>query len=208
MQAGPVAQVAAIDKSSTVLTILLAFILLHETISRGSTIGLVLIALGAWLMLDCKPSKKNSVDLNIGFGRAWLWYAAGSAVFASLSAILGKVGIENVDSNAGTAIRAIVVQIMSWIMVFVTHKHDNLARISKRELGFILASGLATGASWLCYYRALQLGPASGVVPIDKLSILVTIFFSVTVLHEKLSRLAWTGLAIQTIGTLLMVLPI
>lgn len=117
LQAGPVAQVAAIDKSSTVLTILLAFILLHETISRGSTIGVVLIALGAWLMLDRKPSKKNSVDLSIGFGRAWLWYAAGSAIFASLSAILGKVGIENVDSNAGTAIRAIVVQIMSWIIV-------------------------------------------------------------------------------------------
>lgn len=208
LQTGPVAQVAAIDKSSTVLTILLAFLLLHETVSWASTLGVLFIALGTWLMLDHKPSNQKSTDFNISLKSTWLWYAAGSAIFASLSAILGKVGIENIDSNVGTAIRTIVVLIMSWIMVLITHKQDTIKKISRRELGFILASGLATGASWLCYYRALHLGPASGVVPIDKLSILVTVFFSVTVLHEKLSRMAWTGLAIQTIGTLLMVLPV
>lgn len=183
--------------------------LLNETVSWSSTLGVILIALGTWLMLD--PSSQFSALQNINLsstGSRWILFAAGSAVFASLSAILGKVGIDHVDSNVGTAIRTMVVLGMSWIMVLVSHKQDTISKISRRELGFILASGLATGASWLCYYRALQMGPASGVVPIDKLSILVTVFFGVFVLHEKLSKVACLGLAIQTAGTLLMILPV
>ena len=135
---------------------------------------------------------------------AWLWYALGSAVFASLTAILGKVGISGVESNLGTAIRTGVVLVMSWLMVFVTGKQLALRGIPQRELGFICLSGIATGGSWLCYYKALQDGPASVVVPIDKLSILVTVLFSYVVFHEKLTKKSALGLAGIVAGTLLM----
>lgn len=199
LQLGDINKVVPIDKSSTILTILLAFVFLHETISLFKGIGVVLIAAGTFLMIERKESGGQKTA-----GSAWLWYALGSAVFASLTSILGKVGISGVESNLGTAIRTGVVLVMAWVMVFVTKKQEELRQISKRELGFICLSGLATGASWLCYYRALQDGPASIIVPIDKLSILVTVAFSGVVFHEKLTRRAAIGLLLITAGTLVM----
>ena len=138
----------------------------------------------------------------------WLIYALLSAVFASLTSILGKIGIENVESNLGTAIRTCVVLIMAWLMVFVTGKKSKVREIPKKELLFICLSGFATGGAWLCYYKALQDGLASVVVPIDKLSILVTIAFSYIVFKEKLSKKSAAGLVLITAGTLMMALPV
>lgn len=199
LQIGDVNKVVPIDKSSTVLTILLAALLLGETITPAKAAGVILIGLGTLLMIE----KKQGTAAREGNG--WLWYALGSAVFASLTSILGKVGISGVESNLGTAIRTGVVLLMSWGMVFVTGKQGEIRSIPRRELGFICLSGVATGASWLCYYKALQDGPATVVVPIDKLSILVVIGFSYAVFHEKLSRKALLGLAGIVTGTLLMV---
>ena len=199
LQIGDINRVVPVDKSSTVLTILLAVIFLHESLSLARGAGVVLIAAGTYLMIEKKqsdgPAKK---------GAGWLLYAAGSAVFASLTSILGKIGISGVELNLGTAIRTGVVLVMSWMMVFVTGKGAKLRTVPKGELGFICLSGLATGGSWLCYYKALQDGPASVVAPIDKLSILVTILFSYLVFHERLSKKAGLGLAILVGGTLLM----
>ncbi len=139
-------------------------------------------------------------------GRGWLRFAAGSAVFASLTSILGKMGIENVESNLGTAVRTAVVLVMAWVMVLVTGKQKTVREIPKRELLFICLSGIATGGSWLCYYRALQDGLASVVVPIDKLSITVTVAFSFAVFKEKLSKKAAIGLAVIAAGTLVMLI--
>lgn len=199
LQLGDINKVVPIDKSSTVLTILLAAILLGEGITLYSGIGIALIAVGTFLMIE-KKDVKNDVPKN----KRWIFYALGSAVFASLTAILGKIGISDVESNLGTAIRTGVVLVMSWIMVFVTGKQNKIKVISKKELGFICLSGLATGGSWLCYYKALHDGPASVVVPIDKLSILVTILFSYIVFREKLSKKTAFGLFLTVGGTLLM----
>lgn len=198
LQLGDVNKVVPIDKSSTVLTILLAAIFLQEGVSLTKGIGVVLIAVGTFLMIEKKQSGGETKSA------AWLWYALGSAVFASLTAILGKVGISGVESNLGTAIRTGVVLLMSWVMVFVTGKQGALKAIPKNELFFICLSGLATGGSWLCYYKALQDGPASVVVPIDKLSILVTVLFSCLVFREKLTKKSALGLAGIVAGTLLM----
>ena len=198
LQLGDINKVVPIDKSSTVLTIVLAAVFLQEGVSLPKSIGVVLIAIGTFLMIEKKQSSGETKSA------AWLWYALGSAVFASLTAILGKVGISGVESNLGTAIRTGVVLIMSWVMVFVTGKQGELQAIAKNELGFICLSGLATGGSWLCYYKALQGGPASVVVPIDKLSILVTVLFSYLVFHEKLTKKSALGLAGIVFGTLLM----
>lgn len=198
LQLGDINKVVPIDKSSTVLTILLAAVLLHESISPAKGVGVVLIAAGTLLMIE---KKESSGETKSG---AWLWYALGSAVFASLTAILGKIGISSVESNLGTAIRTGVVLVMSWLMVLVQGKGAKLREVPRGELGFLVLSGFATGASWLCYYKALQLGPASVVVPIDKLSILVTLAFSYVVFHERLSRRAALGLAGIVGGTLLM----
>ena len=198
LQLGDVNKVVPIDKSSTVLTILLAAIFLQEGVSLPKGIGIVLIAAGTFLMIEKKESSGGTKSA------AWLWYALGSAVFASLTAILGKVGISGVESNLGTAIRTGVVLVMSWVMVFVTGKQEELKAIPRNELGFICLSGLATGGSWLCYYKALQDRPASVVVPIDKLSILVTVLFSYLVFHEKLTEKSGLGLAGIVAGTLLM----
>ena len=198
LQLGDVNKVVPIDKSSTVLTILLAAIFLQEGVSLPKGIGIVLIAAGTFLMIEKKESSGETKSA------AWLWYALGSAIFASLTAILGKVGISGVESNLGTAIRTGVVLVMSWVMAFVTGKQEELKAIPKNELGFICLSGLATGGSWLCYYKALQDGPASVVVPIDKLSILVTVLFSYLVFHEKLTAKSGLGLAGIVAGTLLM----
>ena len=199
LQIGDVNKVVPADKSSTVLTILLAVLFLHETLSWTRGIGMVCIAAGTYLMIEKKQSTGAAKA-----GESWLLYAAGSAVFASLTSILGKIGITGVESNLGTAIRTGVVLIMSWMMVFVTGKGAQVRKIPKNELGFICLSGLATGGSWLCYYKALQDGPASVVAPIDKLSILVTILFSYLVFHEKLSKKAAVGLILVVGGTLLM----
>lgn len=199
LQISDVNKVVPVDKSSTVLTILLAVLFLHETLSWTRGIGMVCIAAGTYLMIEKKQSTGAAKA-----GGSWLLYAARSAVFASLTSILGKIGITGVESNLGTAIRTGVVLIMSWMMVFVTGKGTQVRAIPKNELGFICLSGLATGGSWLCYYKALQDGPASVVAPIDKLSILVTILFSYLVFHEKLSKKAAVGLILVVGGTLLM----
>lgn len=234
LRKGDINKVVPIDKSSTVLTILLALIFLHEGLTWGKAASIILIGAGTLLMVSSdwpngiKVSFRVSSDLPNStyirkskkaffrvFGkesnvkkeqeaRGWLIYAVMSAVFASLTAILGKVGITGIDSNLGTAIRTMVVLIMAWLMVFISGKRQKVKKIQKDELGFIVLSGLATGASWLCYYRALQGGPASVVVPIDKLSILITIVFSWVVFHEKLTKKTALGVVCITVGTVLL----
>lgn len=200
LQKGDINKVVPIDKSSTVITILLAFIFLHEGLTWEKAVSIVLIGVGTMFMI----TRKESVSDTGKQGGSWLIYAILSAVFASLTAILGKIGIEGIDSNLGTAIRTTVVLVMAWGMVFITGKQQKVKEIQKKELGFIGLSGLATGASWLCYYHALQDGPASVVVPIDKLSILVTIAFSWIVFHEKLTKKAALGVVCITVGTILL----
>ncbi|MGI6064279.1 EamA family transporter [Blautia sp.] len=199
LQKGDINKVVPIDKSSTVLTILLALIFLGEGINAGKIAAVILIGGGTLLMIDRKVTERNQKKQ-----KDWLIYAVLSAVFASLTAILGKIGIQNVDSNLGTAIRTTVVLLMACLMVVITGKANQIRKTDRRELRFIILSGFATGASWLCYYRALQDGPASVVVPIDKLSILVTIFFSWLVFHEKLSKISVCGLTGIVAGTLLL----
>lgn len=201
LQIGDVNKVTPIDKSSTILTMILAFIFLHEQITVIKFAAMVLIAVGTYLMIQKKETEKKE-----GQAGKWLLYAFGSAVFASLTSILGKIGIQDINSNLGTAIRTIVVLIMAWVVVFVTRKQDTIRTIDKRSWLFLIFSGFATGASWLCYYRALQTGPASVVVPIDKLSILVTIVFSYFVFHEKLSWKSGIGLLLIVVGTLALLL--
>ncbi|MGM9666168.1 MAG: EamA family transporter [Eubacteriales bacterium] len=203
LQLGNINKVVPIDKSSVILTVLLAFIFLHEDISVPKAIGVVLIGVGTFLMIE----KKDVSGEDKKEGKSWIFYAIGSAVFAALTSILGKVGISGVESNLGTAIRTGVVLIMAWIMVFVTKKQNTIKEIPKRELLFIALSGLATGASWLCYYKALHDGLASVVVPIDKLSIVVTVIFSYFVFHERLSKKATVGLVTVVCGTLVMLIP-
>lgn len=200
LQKGDINKVVPIDKSSTVLTILLALIFLQEGISGAKILSVLLIGGGTLLMIDKKDTKADARKESGG----WLAYAVLSAVFASLTAILGKIGIAGIDSNLGTAIRTTVVLVMAWLMVFITGKQGEIRKIEKKELVFICLSGLATGASWLCYYRALQDGPASVVVPIDKLSILVTIAFSWIVFHEKLAKKSMAGVVCITVGTVLL----
>lgn len=202
LQLGDVNKVVPIDKSSVILTILLAFLLLGEPIGLFQGIGVLLIGVGTFLMIEKKADASGSTSKGAG----WMLYALGSAVFASLTSILGKVGIAGVESNLGTAIRTCVVLVMAWLMVVVTGKTGDVRKIPKKELWFICLSGFATGASWLCYYRALQNGPASIVVPIDKLSILVTVAFSWLVFREKLTARSGWGLALIVCGTLAMLL--
>lgn len=201
LQLGDINKVVPIDKSSIILTILLAFPFLKEEISPLKLICVLLIGIGTFLMITKKEGTKKDTE-----GKKWLVYALLSAVFASLTSILGKIGISGINSNLGTAIRTIVVLIMAWIVVFATGKQHTVKQTDRKELGFICLSGIATGASWLCYYKALQDGLASVVVPIDKLSILITILFSWLVFHEKLSRKALLGLILVVAGTLLMLL--
>lgn len=201
LQLGDVNKVVPIDKSSVVLTILLAFLFLGEPIGLFQGAGALLIGAGTFLMIEKKAAGNTPAQ-----GKSWLLYALGSAIFASLTSILGKVGITGVESNLGTAIRTAVVLVMAWGMVLVTGKMGAVKEVAGKELVFICISGLATGASWLCYYRALQMGPASVVVPIDKLSILVTIAFSWLVFREKLTARSGWGLAQITAGTLVMLL--
>lgn len=198
LQLGNVNKVTPIDKSSTVLTMLLAFVLLGEELTWMKAVAMVSIGIGTYMMIQKKQTEEKKED------KKWLLYAIGSAVFASLTSILGKIGISDINSNLGTAIRTIVVLVMAWIVVFVTRKQHTIKDIDKKSWIFLVLSGVATGGSWLCYYRALQTGPASVVVPIDKLSILVTIAFSYIVFHEKLTKKAGCGLVLIVAGTLLL----
>lgn len=196
---GDVNKVVPIDKSSTVLTILLVLIFLGEQITWLKAVAVVLIGVGTFLMIEKKKNIEEKVPR-----RGWLIYAVLSAVFASLTSILGKVGIDGVESNLGTAIRTAVVLAMSWLIVFIKGKQHAVRSIPRGELCFICLSGISTGGSWLCYYKALRDGLASVVVPIDKLSILVSVAFSAVVFHERLRKKAALGLLLIVAGTLLM----
>ena len=202
LQLGDINKVVPIDKSSTVLTILLAFLLLGEPIGLFQGIGVILIGIGTFLMIE----KKTQTQDTSSQGKGWMLYAFGSAIFASLTAILGKIGIQGVESNLGTAVRTGVVLVMAWAMVLVTGRAKAVRQVPGREMIFICLSGIATGASWLCYYRALQDGPASVVAPIDKLSILVTVAFSYLVFRERLTRRSGLGLVLIVAGTLAMLI--
>lgn len=199
LQLGDVNKVVPIDKSSTVLTIIFAAVFLREPVSWLGWLCVVGIAVGTYLMIEKKARTGGAKS------RAWLVYAALSAVFAALTSILGKIGIENVESNLGTTVRTAVVLLAAWGMVLVTKKGSQLKTIPKKELVFICLSGLATGGSWLCYYKALKDGLASIVVPIDKLSILVTVAFSYMVFREKLTLKSAIGLLLIVAGTLGMI---
>lgn len=200
LQLGNVNKVTPIDKSSTVLTMLLAFVLLGEELTWMKAVAMVSIGIGTYMMIQKKQAEEKQED------KKWLLYAIGSAVFASLTSILGKIGIFDINSNLGTAIRTIVVLVMAWIVVFVTRKQHTIKDIDKKSWIFLVLSGFATGGSWLCYYRALQTGPASVVVPIDKLSILVTIAFSYIVFREQLTAKAGIGLVLIVAGTFLLLI--
>lgn len=201
LQLGDVNKVTPIDKSSTVLTMILAVIFLKEALTVVKCAAMLLIGAGTFLMIQKKKTDKAEVK-----GIGWLFFAAASAVFASLTAILGKIGMEHINSNLGTAIRTVVVLIMAWVIVFATGKQNTIKDIDQRSWIFLGLSGIATGASWLCYYRALQTGPAGIVVPIDKLSILLTVLFSYIVLKEKLYVKSAVGLVLIVAGTLLLLL--
>ena len=202
LQKGDINKVVPIDKSSTVLSILLALIFLHEGITGAKIVSIVLIGNGTMMMITKKDIETDSGKKSGG----WLICAVLSAIFASLTSILGKIGIQDVNSNLGTAIRTAVVLVMAWIVVFVTGKQNTVNNIDRKSWLFLILSGFATGGSWLCYYRALQTGPASVIVPIDKLSILVTVAFSYIVFHEKLSLKSGTGLLLIVVGTLALLI--
>ena len=196
---GDINKVVPIDKSSTILTVLLAIICFGETSNLAiKLIATAILAAGIFLMIEKKQAEQKST------GRSWMIYAVLSAVFAALTSILAKIGISGVESNLGTAIRTGVVLIMAWAIVLAKGKHRQIKDIDKKELIFIGLSGIATGASWLCYYYAIQNGIVSVVVPIDKLSILVTVTFSYFVFKERLSKKAFIGLSLMVAGTLLM----
>lgn len=201
LQLGDVNKVVPVDKSSTVMAIMLAIIFLGESLSIPGIFGVALILVGTMLMIEKKDVKGMESK-----GSSWLLFAIGSAVFAALTSILGKVGMEGIDSNLGTAIRTVVVLGMSWIMIYVSHKQSKMHGIKRRDMAFIILSGLATGASWMFFFGALQMGPASIIIPIDKLSILVTIAFSYIVFKEKLTKKSAIGLAGVVAGTLLLLL--
>ena len=196
---GDVNKVVPIDKCSAVLTILLAIVLFGETDALAvKLMGSAGILIGTFLMIERKK-QDHAVE-----GNSWIWYAVGSAVFAALTSILAKVGIEGVESNLATAIRTCYVLVMAWIVVAMKGKLGEVRHIEKGELGFICASGLATGASWLCYYYAIQTGVVSIVVPIDKLSIVVAMAFSAAVFHETYTKRSLTGLALIVASTIAM----
>ena len=200
LSVGDINKVVPIDKSSTVLTVLLAIICFGETSNLVmKLIATAILAVGIFLMVEKKKREEKQES------KTWMLYAVLAAVFAALTSILAKMGISGVESNLGTAIRTGVVLIMAWVIVFFRGKQKQLKTIDKKELLFIGLSGIATGASWLCYYYAIQNGDVSVVVPIDKLSIIVTVIFSYLVFKEKLSKKAFAGLCMMVAGTLLMV---
>lgn len=203
LSTGPASKVAVLDKSSTVITMILSFIIFKDPFTSLSLMAVILVAAGTYLMVQ-----KASEGEIAAVSRSWLIYALLSALFASLTTVLGKIGVENIDSNIGSTIRTFVVLIMAWLLVFVEKKGSKIRGISKKELVFILLSGVATGASWLCYYRALQTGLSSIVVSIDRLSILFTILFSYIVFKEKQTKRSMLGLALLVAGTVLLLIPV
>ena len=200
LKLGDVNKVVPIDKSSTVLTMLLSMLFLGEGFTIIKLAAMLIIGIGTYFMIERKEIVSDNSNTKRSY--TWIFYAALAAVFASLTAILGKVGIEGVESNLGTAIRTIVVLCMAWGIVFVQGKHKEIKKIDRKSRLFIGLSGLATGLSWLCFYSALQQGPVSVVIPIDKLSIVITIAFSYFILREKLKKISIIGLALIVIGTL------
>lgn len=199
LSVGDVNKVVPIDKSSTVLSVLLAIIIFNETNNLAvKLIGTFLLFIGILMMVEKKDNEDTKEK------RSWIIYAVLSAVFAALTSILGKIGIDDVESNLGTSIRTFVVLIMAWIIVFAKGKQKQIKSIDKKELTFICLSGIATGASWLCYYYAIQKGIVSVVVPIDKLSIIISIAFSYFIFKEKLTKKSFAGLCLMVIGTLIM----
>lgn len=198
LQIGDVNNVAAVDKSSTVLTMIMAMIFLRESVTPYGIVGIVLIGFGTYMMIE----RKNTSNIKTSW--TWLIYASLSAIFASLTSILGKIGISDIDSNLGTAIRTIFVLFMAWMMVFIKGKAKEVTAIDKKSMAFICLSGITTGLSWLCYFKALQTGPASIVVPIDKLSIVITVILSFIILHEKIHKTAVIGLLLMVTGTLIL----
>lgn len=227
LQLGDVNKVTPIDKSSTVLTMILAFIFLGEKLTWIKFFGMCAIGIGTYMMIT-KKEKKLKEEITVSRGEVfaalammdeelsqevfelsnnkWLFYAAFSAIFASLTSILAKVGIVGVEANLGTAIRTIVVLIMAWVVVFIFKKQKELKNVDKKNLLFICLSGITTGASWLCYYSALQKGLASVVVPIDKLSIAISVAFSYFFLNEKITKKSFLGLTILISGTLILLI--
>lgn len=203
LQIGDVNKVTPIDKSSTVLTMILAFIILGESLSLTKVIGMIAIGFGTYMMI----TKKDTSEIKeVQSNKKWIFYAILSAFLSSLTSILGKIGIIGVESNLGTAIRTVVVLIMAWIVVFITKKQNEIKDIDKTSWIFIILSGITTGLSWLCYYKALQDGDASIVVPIDKLSIVVTITFSYIFLKERLTKKSFLGLISIVLGTLILLI--
>ncbi len=202
LRLGKVAGVAAIDKSSVVLTVVLAAIFFAEEITVLKAAGVAAILAGMLLMIE-----KNAAERKVYSNPArWMVYALLSAAFASLTSILGKVGIRNVESNLGTAIRTVFVFMMAGIIVFGKGKQKEAGRIDRRDALFLALSGVATGGSWLCYYRALQEGPASVVAPIDKLSIVVSVILARIFLKEKAGRRTVWSAALITAGTIMVIL--
>ena len=216
LQIGPVNPVVAVDKSSIVLTVLLGIVVFGETANLGwRLLGITAIGVGTYLMVQWLPvtgepgatgPPGTSSPPGTRVRRQWLVYAVLAAVFASLTTLLAKAGMAAVESNLGTAIRTVVVVAMAWIVVFATGEQRFVRRIPRRDLIFLLLSGLATGASWLCFFRALQTGPVSVVVPIDKLSIVVTVAYSYLVFRERLTRVGGLGLLLIVSGTMVMLI--
>lgn len=202
LQIGDINKVTPIDKSSTIITMILAGIFLGEGFSVIKCFAIAAIGVGTYLMIQRKTVTTKLQTKK----RSWMFYAFASAVFASLTSILGKIGIEGIDSTLGTAIRTVVVLIMAWLVVFITKRQNTIKDIDSKSWLFLILSGFATGASWLCYYRALQTGEASIVVPIDKLSLLITIAFSYFIFHERLTRKAMIGLVCIVVGTFSLLL--
>ncbi|MEG0963471.1 MAG: EamA family transporter [Lachnospiraceae bacterium] len=205
LQLGDVNKVTPIDKSSTVLTMILAVLFLGESLSVTMVFGMIGILVGTMLMIEKRKQAREEPVVTEKKG-GWLVYACLSAMFASVTSILGKLGMEGIPSNLGTAIRTGVVLLMAWLVVLIQKKQSKIHGISSRNWIFLICSGITTGLSWLCYYRALQKGPASIVAPIDKLSVLITVLFARVILKEQMSRKAIIGLCLLVAGTLLLLL--
>jgi transporter family protein len=216
LKLGDINKVVPIDKSSVILTMILAIIILGESFTLFKLICMILIGTGTLLMTSRTASNTGESDLDIpknhternksifDYKNSWIVYAILAAVFAALTSILGKIGISEIDATLGTAIRTLVVLILAWIIVFIQGVQKELKHIDRKSQLFLILSGLATGACWICFYTALQLGPASIVVPIDKLSIVITIFFGVIIFKEKLYFKSISGLVLILTGTILL----
>ena len=204
LKLGNVNKVVPIDKSSTILTMILAFTILSEPAGWITVAGMVLMGTGTWMMLELKKSEGKGEEKETG--RGWLFYAVLAAVFASMVHIFGRVGVADIEANLWTAIRTMVVVPLSWLMVFMTGGQKKISQVDGKSWKFLILSGVATGASWLLFYHALQIGNASHVVPIDRLSIVLTMGFARLFLGERFSKRSLAGLALLTVGTLFPIL--